>query len=493
MNGDPRIDDILDQWEEARDDRKPKSVEALCRDCPELAAEVRRQIRELERVDEVFDIQPHHSSHDLDELPQTLGRYRLDEQIGEGGFGQVWKGYDPELERVVAIKVLKPECGQSVLQVDRFLSEAKKVARLQHKNIVAVHDVGREDRWCYMVTDLINGRDLAYRLSIDRVTPQEAIEIVSKIADALHHAHEHGIIHRDVKPHNILLNKDREPFITDFGIAITEAELLDGDSDTAGSPAYMAPEQASLPGTAVDARTDVYGLGIVLYELLVGTVPYAANTLPMLRQSLQTREVSNPADANPDVSLELSRVCLKAMSIDPDDRWESAGEFAVQLRQLPTSETSQQPSPSSSQSERLPADSQTRRRRDLKKFLKEVIRDDPFLLVLFVFVGIVFVWGAFVGFDVWLHPPPLEVTFRESVAQQGLVAMIKNTSEKPVFNIKVGVFGSKIRELPFRVVESGETIEVSEASLGFALSSGDYLLIAFDGARNGVGISANVP
>jgi serine/threonine protein kinase len=336
VNNESRIDDLLDKWEDAREEGRSISVETLCRDCPELADEVRRQIREVDRVDKVFAIQSHQRSSrdDLAELPKTLGRYRLDEQIGEGGFGQVWKGFDPKLERNVAIKVLKPERSCSVLQVDRFLSEARKVARLRHKNIVTVHETDHDGKWYFMVTEWINGRDLAKRLSVSRLPLEESVRIVAKVADALQHAHDQGVIHRDVKPHNILLDRAGEPFITDFGIAVTESELLDDDSDTSGTPAYMAPEQASFVGPSVDPRTDVYSLGVVLYELLVGKVPHTATTLAMLRSSFQSKQIPSLSAENPDVSSELERVCLKAMAVDQNERWGSAKEFAVQLRRL---------------------------------------------------------------------------------------------------------------------------------------------------------------
>ncbi|MCA9124730.1 MAG: serine/threonine protein kinase [Planctomycetaceae bacterium] len=372
-----QIDDLLDRWEEFREAGRSISIEELCQDCPELQDALRQQIRELEWVDGVMATQDSSGNTVVDgfEIPKALGRFRLDEQIGEGGFGQVWKGFDPKLERNVAIKVLKPDRSRSISQVDRFLSEARKVARLRHKNIVAVYETDHDGKWYFMVTDWINGRDLAHRLSISRPSFEESVCIIAKVADALQYAHDQGIIHRDVKPHNIVLDRDWEPYITDFGIAVTESELLDDSSDTSGTPAYMAPEQACFVGPAVDPRTDVYSLGVVLYELLVGKVPHTASTLAMLRSSFKSKPIPSLSVENPNVSPELERVCLKAMAIDMSERWRSAKEFATHLRRTTQQEAVQRSGDSSDVELGVPSPEGGKRVKALEKELKELRRE----------------------------------------------------------------------------------------------------------------------
>lgn len=291
--------------------------------------ELRRQIRKLEWVDDVMATQASAELHEGDafEIPKTLGRYRLSKLIGQGGFGQVWEAYDPDLERVVAIKILRPERQGSIIQTERFLAEAKKVAKLNHKNIVAIHDIGRDGGLCYMVTDLIDGSDLGHLAKDNEVTATEAVRIVAKIADALQHAHENGVIHRDVKPNNILLDRKGDPYITDFGIAVTDVELVDGESDSAGTPAYMAPEQADLQIPVIDRRCDIYSLGVVLYQLLSGESPYDVHTLSDLRVAISTLQPRPLRSIVPTIPEALASICMKALAKRPSDRYFTAKEF----------------------------------------------------------------------------------------------------------------------------------------------------------------------
>ena len=230
---------------------------------------------------------------DLEQVPKTLGRYRLDALIGAGGFGQVWKGFDPELQRTVAIKI--PRSGRlgSPQQAARFLDEARKIAQLRHPGIVPVHDVGREGDYCYIVSEFIEGGDLAERLSHGRLPWQNAVRLIGEIAGILQHAHANGFVHRDIKPANILLDAKRSPYLADFGIAATGEELRQGGGNTAGTLGYMSPEQVG--GRQVDARTDIYSLGVVLFELLVGQHPFAAANPVELRHAILTDDPKFPA------------------------------------------------------------------------------------------------------------------------------------------------------------------------------------------------------
>lgn len=334
MSDDPRIEELLERWEELAEAGQDPSPEDLCGDCPELLDEVRDRIRRLQWVNGLLDTTGTIDAGTDGTQLKTLGRYRLDELLGEGGFGQVWKGFDPELQRVVAIKVLRPERRGSIVQIARFLDEAKKIAQLRHASIVAVHDVGREADLCYIVEDLIDGTDLAQRMSDSTVDIDHAVDLVATVADALDYAHENGIVHRDVKPTNILLDRDDKPYLTDFGIAVTERELAETESGMSGTPAYMAPEQASTAGAVIDRRTDVYSLGVVLYELLSGTVPYEARTLAVLKQQVDTSAPPSPRSLNPSISRGLNRICMKALATAPANRWTTAKEFADALRTL---------------------------------------------------------------------------------------------------------------------------------------------------------------
>ena len=334
MNNDPRIAELLDRWEDLLEQGKQISPEDLCRECPELVTELWRRIDQLRWVGELLDTGPmdRNAEDGSFQIPPTLGRYRLDERIGEGGFGQVWKGYDPELERIVAIKVLRPERHSSVFQVARFLDEAKKVAKLRHPNLVTVYDAGREQGFCFIVTELIAGENLASRIIRGKVPWSDAIDIVTRVADALHHAHKRGIFHRDIKPHNILLDENNQPYLTDFGIAVTADAQSGENSDASGTLSYMSPEQANIGGPSIDPRSDVYSLSVVLYELLTGRPPYAVRTIKMLREQFQKGRISSPRSVNSTIPANVNQACMKALATDPSNRWAGAGEFADALR-----------------------------------------------------------------------------------------------------------------------------------------------------------------
>ena len=197
----------------------------------------------------------------------------------------MWKGFDPELQRVVAIKVPRPDRISSPDQAQKFLEEARKVAQLKHPGIVPVHDVGRDGDWFFIVSDFIDGENLAQRISRDRPGWEESARLVADVAEILQHAHQQGFIHRDIKPANILLDGQGRPYLTDFGIAISGDDQGRGTTDTAGTLRYMAPEQVAETVSQIDCRSDIYGLGVVLYELLTGQRPFR----PAIRWTCETR------------------------------------------------------------------------------------------------------------------------------------------------------------------------------------------------------------
>jgi serine/threonine protein kinase len=254
-------------------------------------------------------------------VPATIGgRYRLEKLIAEGGFGQVWRATDTALQRPVAVKVTTLEC----------VGEARRVASLKHHGIVSVHDVGHEGNHCFIVFDLVEGTDLARRIKESRPGWEEAARIVAEVAGHLHYAHGKGFVHRDIKPANILLDERGRPVLADFGIAVTECELRHEAMTSMGTLAYMAPEQLT-EGGLVDARTDVYGLGIVLYELLTGIVPFADPTLTGLRKRILSEDPQPVRSLNGDVPPDLERICMKCLSKEAADRYGSARELAEAL------------------------------------------------------------------------------------------------------------------------------------------------------------------
>lgn len=284
---------------------------------------------------------PESSMQQQDDLIGTvLGNYRITAVLGQGGMAKVYKAYQENLDREVAIKVLPPWYAADRSFVERFNLEARLVARLSHPNIVTVHDASEINGHLYIVMQLVDGGTLKNRLdqcqhSGKAMDFAEAVPIFTQLASALNYAHEQGVIHRDIKPVNVLMDRSGRPILSDFGIAkvlaSTESNLTRPGAGV-GTPEYMSPEQCQ--GGAIDGRADIYALGIMLFEALVGKPPFQGNNYPALAHSHIYEMPPRPSLLNPAIPPGVEQIILTALMKNPQQRFQQANDLADALQRV---------------------------------------------------------------------------------------------------------------------------------------------------------------
>ncbi len=325
--------DLLVKWEEAFDEGKDVPAAELCTEWPHLTTELQTRIDALKQTAWLKRDAARPLTDDREAVAKSLtgellsNRYRLDELLGRGGYGQVYRAFDFQLRRVVAVKI-----GHARTSCDLLLDEARRVARLKHPGIVGVYDCGEHDGMMFLVFELVEGRTLADAIRTKRLTVHEAVGLVATIADALHHAHKQDCLHRDIKPENILIDAEGKPRIADFGVACTFDEIRKGRAAASGTLSYMAPEQLMQETQLLDGRCDVHALGVLLFELLSGKSPFQARNQAELREQILFRQPTLLRAASPSLPVALEITCSKAMAKHPADRFESAEVMANELR-----------------------------------------------------------------------------------------------------------------------------------------------------------------
>jgi eukaryotic-like serine/threonine-protein kinase len=350
-----RVGDLLLRWEELSERGESVTPEELCRDCPELLDELRRRIRALQALNPALDAAtlppvapgdpyetrtppptPEATPTNLAAVgAKMIAGYEILGELGRGGMGVVYKARQVQLNRTVALKMILSGDHADEQDRVRFRSEAEAVARLQHPNIVQIHEVGESDGHPYFSLEFCPGGSLASRLAGTPLPPADAAGLVAAMARAVQAAHEAGIVHRDLKPANILLAADGTPKITDFGLAKKLGEA--GRTVTGailGTPSYMAPEQAAGKGKEVGPAADVYSLGAILYQTLTGAPPFEGQSAWETVHLVLTAEPEPPSRRNPRVARDLETICLRCLDKDQAKRYPSALALADDLRRF---------------------------------------------------------------------------------------------------------------------------------------------------------------
>lgn len=358
-------------------------------------------------------------------------RYEIVELIGSGGMANVYKALCHRLNRYDAVKIMRDETAANTELRRRFRAESQAVAMLSHPNIVSVYDVSHSDDVEYIVMELIDGITLKqYLQKKGALDPSEVLEFTIQIAKALEHAHGKGIIHRDIKPQNIMLLKNGMIKVADFGIASLENDVVESNGETVGSVHYIAPEQAR--GKAPDARSDIYSLGIVMYEMLTGRLPYVGDSdIEVAVKHMNTDPVP-PGDIVPEVPAELEKICLKAMNSDIDERYQTAEELLNDLEQY-KAQTLAAHVLEDSETAHDEAEVSTRRLKANRRSRKIALSFGILAVLLFVIIGLVFLNGYFLK-DLFSDPVKVEV---EDFVGRYYEDVINDSDYKKVYDFKV--------------------------------------------------------
>ena len=263
----------------------------------------------------------------------NYGRHRILKELGKGSMGVVYQAHDPQIDRLVALKVLRPDRVATEAFLQRFMKEAKAIGRLSHPNMVVVYDVGEDQGTVYIAMEFLEGKPLNEIIQIDSFKPDEIIDLGVQVAEALDYAHRKGIIHRDIKPSNIIVQPDGHIKITDFGIAHIEdpeATQQTQAGEILGTPAYMSPEQVlSQP---VDGRSDLFSLGVILYELATGKRPFRGENLAAMFRNITGEDPPEPIKLNPALPHELSQDIMRCLAKSPEKRFATGKDLAEALR-----------------------------------------------------------------------------------------------------------------------------------------------------------------
>ena len=335
LNQNSAVIDLLVEWEERRQRGEHVSPEELCPSDPALQKELRERIERRLQLRGVFDMPTLGEATPAATAPPlpAVNGYEILEVIGHGGMGVVYRARQLGLNRIVALKMVLAGVNASPQNLGRFQAEAESVAQLAHPNIVQIYEIGEQDGCPFLALEYVSGGSLAQQLDGTPVAARQSAELVLALARAVHHAHQRGIVHRDLKPANVLLLADGTPKITDFGLAKrADADYTHTQTGAIlGSPIYMAPEQASGANDKIGPATDVYALGVILYELLTGRPPFRGATLIETIEQVREHDPAPPRSLQPKTPRDLETICLKCLEKQPQRRYATAAALAEDL------------------------------------------------------------------------------------------------------------------------------------------------------------------